>query len=102
MDYRDTEKLYSERAEREHKRIARNKRQSMETKTIIAKGITFTIAFFVVSLMVSQLASCSNPPPLTLEERWNEATYDAMSSLGLMPVKENGSKIVFVKREQAK
>jgi len=100
MDYRDTESFYSNRAERKDQRIARNRRQSAYAKTIIAKGITFAVSFCVVILMISQLASCSTPTPPTLEERWNEATYKTISSLGLIPTKEKGSKIVFVEGKQ--
>ena len=100
MDYRDTEELYAKKAQRKDIRRSRRHQQSEDTKNIIATGIALAVTFCMIVVMISQLASCSTPPPpLTVEERWNEATYDAMSSLGLIATKEKGSKIIFVKKD---
>ena len=100
MDYRDTDELYSKKAERKYERLTRKQRQSEDTKNIIVTTLALAVTFCMVTVMVSQLASCSTPPPPppTLEERWNESMYKAISSLGLTAtMKEN--KIIFVEGE---
>ena len=64
MDYRDTDELYSKKAERKGERLTRKQRQSEDTKNIIASTIALAVTFFMVTVMVSQLASCTSAIPL--------------------------------------
>tara|TARA_R110000850_G_scaffold85860_1_gene185176 strand:+ start:470 stop:793 length:324 start_codon:yes stop_codon:yes gene_type:complete len=62
MDYRDTDELYSKKAERKYERLTHNQRQSEGTKNIIVTTIALAVTFCMVTVMVSQLASCTTIP----------------------------------------
>ncbi len=75
MDYRDTEEYYTKKQTSKDVRLSRRQRHSEDTKKIIATGISLIVTLCLTAVMLSQLVSCSAPPPPTLEERWN-TTYE--------------------------
>jgi len=62
MDYRDTDQLYTKKQERKYERLSRKQRQSEDTKSIIVSTIALAVTFCMVTVMISQLASCTTLP----------------------------------------